>query len=328
MKPKVSIVIPVYNGENYIKQAIDSALNQTYNNIEIIVVNDGSTDNTEKIVLEYGNKLKYYKKENGGVSTALNLGIEKMAGDYFSWLSHDDLYEKNKISMQIDEIRNYDQKVILFSNYLVVDANGTTKNTIRLNHNELIKHQEKAVLNGMINGITLLIPKEAFMDCGNFKPELKCTQDYDLWFRMLLKGYHFCHMDSVLTKTREHSKQTSYTSPLMVKEGNELWKRIVNTYPLKNQKKLSGSEYNFYKGMALFLVKHPYKEAIKYCVQKCNALDKAKTAKLRKELRGFKKTCKKRNYNPLILVKKSIISLKSNGIKQTINTIKRFIVGS
>ncbi len=90
--PKVSIIIPVYNGEKYVSLAIESALRQTYSNLEIIVVNDGSTDKTDKICRSYGNKIRYIKKENGGVSTALNVGIDNMTGEYFSWLSHDDLY--------------------------------------------------------------------------------------------------------------------------------------------------------------------------------------------------------------------------------------------
>ena len=80
MNPKVSIVIPVYNGEDYVNEAIDSALAQTYENCEVIVVNDGSTDNTEAIVKTYGNKIRYFSKENGGVSSALNVGIEHMEG--------------------------------------------------------------------------------------------------------------------------------------------------------------------------------------------------------------------------------------------------------
>ncbi|MDR1982842.1 MAG: glycosyltransferase family 2 protein [Holosporaceae bacterium] len=90
--PLVSMVTPVYNGSNYMREAIDSALAQTYKNIEIIVVNDGSTDNTEDIALSYGDKIRYFKKENGGVASALNLAIENMKGKYFSWLSHDDAY--------------------------------------------------------------------------------------------------------------------------------------------------------------------------------------------------------------------------------------------
>ena len=97
MCPLVSIIIPVYNGEKYMREAIDSALNQTYKNIEVIVVNDGSKDNTDEIALSYGDKIRYFKKENGGVSTALNLGIKEMKGEYFCWLSHDDVYEYNKV---------------------------------------------------------------------------------------------------------------------------------------------------------------------------------------------------------------------------------------
>jgi glycosyltransferase involved in cell wall biosynthesis len=78
--PKVSIVIPVYNGSNYLKEAIDSALGQTSKDVEIIVVNDGSNDGgqTEAIAKSYGDKIRYFYKENGGVASALNLGIKNM----------------------------------------------------------------------------------------------------------------------------------------------------------------------------------------------------------------------------------------------------------
>ena len=107
MDPLVSIVIPVYNGANYMREAIDSALAQTYSNIEIIVVNDGSNDGgaTRDIALSYGDKIRYFEKENGGVSTALNLGIKNMRGKYFSWLSHDDVYLPEKIQVEIDALR-------------------------------------------------------------------------------------------------------------------------------------------------------------------------------------------------------------------------------
>jgi len=101
--PFVSIVIPVYNGAKYLSDAIESAINQTYPNIEILVINDGSQDNnaTDKVARAYGNKINYYTKENGGVASALNLGISKMKGEYFSWLSHDDWYLPDKIRKEI-----------------------------------------------------------------------------------------------------------------------------------------------------------------------------------------------------------------------------------
>ena len=97
--PLVSIIIPVFNGSDYLAEAIDSALNQTYTNIEILVINDGSNDleRTKSIAHLYGEKIRYFEKKNGGVSSALNLGIKEMKGEYFSWLSHDDNFNDTKI---------------------------------------------------------------------------------------------------------------------------------------------------------------------------------------------------------------------------------------
>ncbi len=117
--PLVSIVIPVYNGANLLEEAIKSALNQTHKNIEVIVINDGSNDNnkTEEIALSFKKKIKYFKKVNGGVSSALNLGIRKMKGQYLSWLSHDDLYHKDKIKKQVDFLNYNDKAQIVGCNF-------------------------------------------------------------------------------------------------------------------------------------------------------------------------------------------------------------------
>ena len=140
--PKVSIIIPVYNGSNYLKEAIDSALNQTYDNIEVLVINDGSNDNgeTEKIALSYGDNIRYFKKENGGVATALNLGLEKMTGEYFSWLSHDDVYYPEKIEKQIQflsQLKNKD--VILYSNYSFINENSEPYLNPVIHNHEMLK---------------------------------------------------------------------------------------------------------------------------------------------------------------------------------------------
>ena len=82
--PKVVVIMPVYNGSNYMREAIDSALNQTYKNVEVVVINDGSTDGgkTDAIAKSYGDKIKYFVKENGGVSSALNFGIKYIQDNY------------------------------------------------------------------------------------------------------------------------------------------------------------------------------------------------------------------------------------------------------
>ena len=274
-KPKVSIIIPVYNGSLYLKDAIDSAINQTYENLEIIVVNDGSKDNhkTRNIALSYGDKIRYFEKENGGVSTALNLGIEKMEGDYFSWLSHDDLYYPNKISREVELLEKYDDSVILYSDYELIDAKGTHLSYVYGDHKLLSSKPEYAILRGMIGGITLLIPKTAFFNVGLFSQEHRCVQDYELWFKFSFK-YKFVHIPEVLAITRIHSKQDSNTSPLVLSEGNWLWKMMAEKFPLKKKEEYEGSEYLFYLEMSSYLRNTPYLEAAEYLSSKAkNILD-------------------------------------------------------
>jgi len=207
--PLVSIVIPVYNGSNYLAEAIDSALAQTYSNIEILVINDGSNDEnkTRNIALTYQDKIRYYEKVNGGVASALNLGIEKMNGDYFSWLSHDDKYYSNKIEKQIDFLsQNKFDNVILYSDITIIDQNSNVLYNYLYPHYQPEKFRPAFIKEGLINGCTLLVPKICFEKCGVFNTSLKTTQDYDLWFRFSQK-FHFIHLPDVLVYSRFHENQ-------------------------------------------------------------------------------------------------------------------------
>ncbi len=183
--PLVSIVIPVFNGSIYMREAIDSALAQTYKNIEIIVVNDGSTDNTEEIALSYGNKIRYFAKENGGVATALNFAIENMRGEYFSWLSHDDIYLPNKIERQIEELAKLnDKNTIIYSNFFLCDSKMRQITSTNYEYREAFNYLSDPIfpiLCGCISGCTLLVPKEYIIEFCGFNPKLIYTQDYDLW---------------------------------------------------------------------------------------------------------------------------------------------------
>lgn len=281
--PKVSILIPVYNGSNYVKEAIDSALAQTYKNIEVVVINDGSTDggSTDKICKSYGNKIRYFVKENGGVATALNMGIEKMKGEYFSWLSHDDVYYPEKVEKQIEALSKMKNisNIVIYSDYELIDENSNSKGLVVLNHKELIEKPEYALLRGCVNGITLLVPKKAFDTYGGFKKELKCTQDYDMW-RRIMKTYTFIHLTDIVTKTRIHELQDSNKHPNTVPEGNILWKEMIESLTKEDMIRLEGTEYNFYREMALFLEHSMYPEVEKYVKERMmdiyNSLDESK----------------------------------------------------
>lgn len=234
--PLVSVVMPVYNGENYVKEAIDSVLNQTYKNIEIIVVNDGSKDNTDEICKSYGNKIRYYKKENGGVATALNFGISKMNGEYFSWLSHDDLYKENKIEKEIEVLSNLENKeTIIFSNFELMNEFGKTfskTNYSSFYTSEELCHSIFPVIRGCINGDTILINKKCFEKVGLFREDLHCTQDYDLWFKLFAEYPSYLVLEH-LVRYRIHDKQDTNNYPSASSESDSLWTRIISKLTLK-----------------------------------------------------------------------------------------------
>ena len=272
--PKVSIVIPVYNGAKYIRFAIESALAQTYKNIEIIVVDDGSTDNTEEIVRSYGAKVSYIKKKNGGVSSALNLGIKQMTGEYFSWLSHDDTYEPNKIEREMDYLieNNYvRKKIIVFSDYYLINTKGKIIGESRKDCKEIAEKPEYIFLKGHINGLSLLIPKKAFETYGGFDTQLICTQDYVKWYEMS-KTYKFVHIPELLVSTRWHAKQVTNSNPLVTKEGNDFYFKLIDDVKKKRREELEGSEYCFFLELAKFYNNSVYTEVGKYCEKKAKEI--------------------------------------------------------
>ena len=257
-EPLVSIVIPVFNGSNYMREAIDSALAQTYKNIEIIVVNDGSNDNgaTDAIAQSYGNHIRYFSKENGGVSSALNKGIREMKGDYFSWLSHDDVYEIDKIEKQVNAINcnKLDQQTIVCCRFVNIDAYSkiisNRKNTLHFASNKL--YQSKDVLIHLLkkstfNGCSLLIPKKALTDCGLFDEGLRFCQDALMWYKIFIRDYTLFCIDNVLVKNRIHEGQ-------LTQKGQKLFRKEcekISSILVDELLKISSHEKNFLK-MYLF----------------------------------------------------------------------------
>lgn len=253
--PKISIVIPVYNGSNYLAEAIDSALNQIYRAHEVIVVNDGSTDQgaTERIARAYGDRIRYLEKTNGGVATALNLGIESMSGDYFSWLSHDDTYLPHKLSSMVEALQRLsDKNTILYSDFICIDKNGRPGLTVKFDHQMLEAKPFYAILRGCLHGCAMLVPKIAFDKVGLFDASLKTTQDYDLWFRMLLK-FRSHHVPEVLICSRDHPHQDSKIHPDVYRETNELWSHFVRSLPEDVMLECEPTVFCFLERMADYL---------------------------------------------------------------------------
>lgn len=190
MTTKVSIIIPVYNCEKYIKQCIDSCLLQTYDNIEIIVVDDGSKDSSLRITYQY-DKVKVFHKENGGTASALNLGISQASGEWIKWVSADDVLTNDAVQILVDNaLRTPDnQNVIFYTDYWYIDKNGTiTGEFIERNLNNLTQNERNGILWQYFygNGSSSLMHKSIFERVGMYDDSLKASEDYEFWLRACL----------------------------------------------------------------------------------------------------------------------------------------------
>lgn len=137
IQPKISVIVPVYNVEKYLKQCLDSIVNQTYKNLEIIIVNDGTKDNSMEIVEEYlsDSRVKVINKENGGLSSARNRGIEEVTGEYISFVDSDDWIELNTYEELIKNLNNED--VIIFNYSRIEDSTGEKIETQHIKDEEM-----------------------------------------------------------------------------------------------------------------------------------------------------------------------------------------------
>jgi len=171
----------------------------------------------------------------------------------------------------------------LFCDYDFINENGKKfRPPLIFNHQDLIKYPFKALWFGCLNGITMLIPKKAFEKCGKFDVSLRCTQDYDMWKRIIEK-YNFVHVDKILTLTRLHSKQDSNVSPKVVSEGNLLWKNIIATADNKRIKNYFGDELQFYYEMYNFLKNTPYSLVTRDCYCEIERIQEERYKKLKNE---------------------------------------------
>lgn len=200
-KPKISILIPCYNAEHWIAQAIESSLNQTYSNIEVIVVDDGSTDNSLTIIKSFGDRLHWETGENRGGNSARNRLLELSSGEWLQYLDADDYLLPNKIAEQIECLKSDPTTDVIYSPHITenIDDDGKlTQNehwlsNIPLPHDLwLYAIQWKLPQTG-----GLLIKKQALLDINGWQEGLKHCQDYDLYVRLLIANKKFVYCSSL-----------------------------------------------------------------------------------------------------------------------------------
>ncbi len=211
----VSVIIPAYNSEKFLKESIESVLSQTYADIEIIVINDGSTDHSIKILNQYNDKIILIDQKNKGLSEAVNTGIKKMSGKWMKWLSPDDVLFPNTIEILVEEAKKLPENTIVYSNWEMIDEKGKKmRNFYESNYNNLddFEFNVRLLNRQLINVNTVLIPASLF-NKGCIMRTLNDTIaiDYDFFLRSgILYGTKFHLVEKNLLKYRIHKNQTSH----------------------------------------------------------------------------------------------------------------------
>ncbi|MBL8029336.1 MAG: glycosyltransferase [Fibrobacteres bacterium] len=191
-EPLVSIVLPTYNGRRYLRKSIDSCLSQSYKNIEIIAVNDGSTDDTLEILKSYkDNRVKILDIPNGGLPNALNVGFRAASGRYLTWTSDDNYYLPNAINEMVEYLNNNPNKPLVYAIYNNIDEN------------DKIIGQSKYEL------ACFLYRKEIADITGEYRIEFKLVEDVDFFLRLRHAGGVFGTIKKVLYHYRIHGGSLS-----------------------------------------------------------------------------------------------------------------------
>ena len=203
---KVSIVLPTHNGSKYIRQSIQSCLDQSHRNIELIVVDDGSTEDLHSVVSEFTDpRLRYVRHEkNRGISAALNTGFALASGDYLTWTSDDNYYAQDAIGRLTRFLQNYPRIDFVYASSYIVDEMGL-RETLRVQRSQ--PPQDLKRQNGV--GACFLYTRRVYRDIGDYNSGAFLVEDYDYWVRVS-KRFRMQRIFSPLYYYRYHKESLTF----------------------------------------------------------------------------------------------------------------------
>ncbi len=243
MSEKVSVIIPTYNREKYIISSLESVLNQTHRNIEVIVVNDGSTDSTEKLLGPYFTKIKYIKQENAGKSAAINKGLDIATGDFIWVMDDDDIAHPMKLEMQIRVFKKNPHVGLISSEMIVLDGDNNDRVISYLespstdNKNKIFN----LLLQGNIfYGPPVIVRHECYKKVGNWDTNLIRSVDYDMWLRIVREfdamWIYFPTIFLRAHKGRRGSKTDNFSNSELKNKwkeyDNAIFRKVYEGFPL------------------------------------------------------------------------------------------------
>jgi glycosyltransferase involved in cell wall biosynthesis len=230
--PKVSVVTPSYNQGRFIEETILSVISQDYPNLEYIIVDGGSTDETMSIVEKYRSQVSYCISEpDNGQSDALNKGFTLSNGQVLAWINSDDVYLPGAISAAVHAMMVTDTSVV-YGDFELINAESHVLGTVRSPDFDAVR-----LLNGdYIPQPSTFFKRSAFFDVGRLDESLHYSMDYDLWLKMAL-GYRFLHVPKTLSRFRLHiDSKTVSAAPLFLSDSIKMFDRLLPLYIQKEWK--------------------------------------------------------------------------------------------
>lgn len=213
INPLISVILPVYNAQEYLKESIDSILNQTYKNFEFIIINDGSIDKSEEIVLSYNDsRIKYFSQKNLGLAGTLNVALNYATGIYIARQDQDDISHKERLQKQVDYLEKNPSILLLGTRAKIFSS--SQKNYGYHNHATHPAELKFDLLfdNPFVHS-SVMFKKQVINEIGNYNTDKSFFEDYELWSRFSAKG-SVANLKDVLVDYRHHeqglSKSTTY----------------------------------------------------------------------------------------------------------------------
>lgn len=214
MLPLVSIIIPTLNRGKYLRQCIESVLSQDYPNLEVIVVDNGSTDDTSKILDFFGDRIRRLKEERRRAGAARNKGLRAARGELVALLDSDDYYLPGKVSRSVRKLLEDESISMVYTDYLIVDFEARFMETIRM-EDPRPEESARTFLTVFIPPSTVTMRKECLEESGYFDETLKGSENRDMWLRMLKAGCRFSRIPEPLAAYRRHPENFSGDLTLM-----------------------------------------------------------------------------------------------------------------
>jgi len=272
--PKASIIIVTYNRAELIADAIQSALDQTIDDFELLIIDDGSTDNTKEVVASFdSSKIKYVYKNHSGIPDSRNRGIKEARGEFIVWLDSDDMLMPNILELELEVVENDPAVgVVYVDHHFMNSVKEIVYHCYDLRPDSREDLISRSIFNSPIRNLGAMVRKSLFEQAGYYDVSLKKAEDHDFWLRAI-KHTQFKHLPVFLCKRRLHFGRTTHKLSKQKKDETEVFRRLIRNFSLQevfpelnwNKEPKDTSEAKaYYKIARVFYAYGSYEESLKY----------------------------------------------------------------